>query len=254
MTTTVPSDLPPDPLAALAHAEVQTQAARLVQEAFNAAFRLSLEGSPEQAEAALDKLARHLDEWATMATHDETLLRRALLLVGLDQWGLAFMQAFGSGGLRGLSVLLGRLRDVLEIDDEAACQQHFARIQAEEACALDFKIALRRELHLTLWHAMIACESREDAVALLKQLGGMMLALTRDMPTQGWRLVADALASIQIRCLTHGLAVEGLAQEITQELFASLYAGMEEGLRSRTMQASSQAVVAWQQARRATQH
>lgn len=254
MTAQVSNDLPPDPLAALAHADVQRQAARLVQESFNAAFRLSLEGETEQAEPALAKLAAHLDEWAGMATHDETLLRRALLLVGLDQWGLAFMQAFGSGGLSGLSVLLGKLRDALEIDDEAACQQYFSRVQDEEACALDFKIALRRELHLTLWHAMIACDSRDESLAILRALGGLLLALPRSMPALGWRLVADALASIQIRCLTHGLASEGLGQEMTQELFAALYADMPEELRARIMQASSQAVVAWQQARRATQH
>lgn len=246
-----PADLPVDPLLSLVDSDTQRQAARLVQEAFVAAFRLSLEGGAEQQAPVLAKLAEHLEEWCGMATRDAAILRRALLLSGLDQWGLAFMQAFGPGGLNGLAEIVGALRDGMDIADEAECQKHFAAVREDEAAALEFKIALRRELHLALWHAMIAAETQEESTRIVQHLGGMLIALMRDMPTVGWRLVADALASIQIRCLAHGLAVEGLAQESTQALFAALYAEMGDALRSAVMEQSSQVVMAWQQARRA---
>jgi hypothetical protein len=246
--------LPPDALAALANGEVQRQAARLVQESFNAAFRMSLDQGEAAQQEGARRLAMHLNEWAAMATRDESWLRRALLLAGLDQWGLGFVQAFGTAGLKGLSLLLGHLRDSLEIEDEAAVQQYFSRIQTEETNAQTFKIELRRELHLTLWHAMIACDSADEAQPIAQALGSMMAALIQTMPTFGWRIVADALASIQIRCLTHGLASSGLAQDSTQQLFAAVFAGLDEAQRTRIMNTSSQAVLAWQQAQRSTRH
>lgn len=242
--------LPNDSLLELASRDVQQQAARLVQEAFAAAFRLSVEGTDAQRQSALQKLGAHLTEWSRMAPRGETDLRMAMLLAGLDQWGLAFSHTFGAAGLQGLSELVGVLRDSLDVADEANCQAFFAQLNDEEEAAFDFKVLMRRELHLALWHAMIAAESREDADNIVSRLGGLILGLQTAMPRQGWRLIADALASIQMRCLSQGIAIEGMALETTQSLFASLAAALPETLRDRIMQQSTEAVRAWQLARR----
>ena len=186
-----------------------------------------------------------------MAARDEATLRRTLMLAGLDQWGLAFSQTFGAGGLAGLTQLVGVLRDEMDAVEEARCQIHFATLLSDEAAAFDFKVLLRRELHLALWHAMIAAEEREEADNTLRHLGGMLVALVEQMPVHGWRLVADALASIQMRCLSQGLAVEGMGLETTQSLFLSVASALPDGVRERVMEQSSTAVRAWQQAKRA---
>jgi hypothetical protein len=248
------SALPEDSMATLAPRDVQQQAARLVQEAFAAAFRLSIEGSAEQRQAALHKLAGHLAEWTQMASRDEALLRRTLLLSGLDQWGLAFSETFGHSALAGVTTLVSLLRNELDAQEEAICQGHLQRLLDEEGAAFDFKVLLRRELHLSLWHAMIAAEEREEAESIMRHLGGMLLALYEQMPVHGWRLLADALASIQMRCLSQGLAVEGVGQETTQSLFVSLASALPEVVCARVMEQSSSAVRAWQEARRSVQH
>jgi hypothetical protein len=248
------SNLPQDSLISLASRDVQQQAARLVQEAFAAAFRLSIETSAEQRQSALEKLAGHLTEWAGMASRDEALLRRTLLLSGLDQWGLAFSDTFGAKALAGVSVLVGLLRNELDAQEEAISQGYLERLQDEEGAAFDFKVLLRRELHLALWHSMIATEDREEAESIMRHLGGLLLAVYEQMPTHGWRLLADALASIQMRCLSQGLAIEGIAQETTQSLFVSLASALPEVICSRVMEQSSDAVRAWQDARRSIKH
>jgi hypothetical protein len=248
------SNLPQDSLISLASRDVQQQAARLVQEAFAAAFRLSIEASAEQRQSAIEKLSGHLAQWAGMASRDEALLRRTLLLSGLDQWGLAFSDTFGASALAGVSALVGLLRNELDAQEEAISQNYLERLQDEEGAGFDFKVLLRRELHLALWHAMIAAEEREEAESIMRHLGGMMLAVYEQMPTHGWRLLADALASIQMRCLSQGLAVEGIAQETTQTLFVSLASALPDEVCSQVMEQSSNAVRAWQEARRSVQH
>ena len=248
-------ELPADPYHELATRDEQLQAARLVHEAFGAALRLSAAGGEsKQLEDALSRLAGHLREWSRMAPLESAHLRLAMLLAGLDQWGLAYSKAFGAPMLAGVSAVLADLRDSLAPQEEAACQRCMDGLHEKEAAALEFKIAFRRELHLSLWHTMIAAETREQAEVLMQLLGGMLLALTRAMPELGWRLVADALASIQIRCLQHGLAASGLAQEMTEELFAGLQTELPEALRALINQHSADAVRAWQEAQRATQH
>lgn len=242
--------LPEDSLAPLATCDVQRQAARLVQEAFAAAFRLSIEAVAEQRQSALQKLSGHVSEWCCMAPRDEALLRRTLLLAGLDQWGLAFSETFGANALTGLSTLVGALRNEMDVQEEAACQGYLQRLQDEEGAAFDFKVLLRRELHLAFWHAMIAAEDRNEAESIMRHLGGMLLGLYEQMPTHGWRLLADALASIQMRCLSQGLAIEGLGQETTQSLFVSLANALPETVCARVMEQSSNTVRAWQEARR----
>jgi len=181
-------------------------------------------------------------------------VRRTLLLSGLDQWGLAFSDTFGHAALGGVSALVSLLRNDLDVQEEALCQGYLQRLHSEEAAAFDFKVLLRRELHLALWHAMIAAEEREEAESIMRHLGGLLLGVYEDMPTHGWRLLADALASIQMRCLSQGLAIEGIAQETTQSLFVSLASALPEVVCARVMEQSSNAVRAWQEARRSVQH
>ena len=128
--------------------------------------------------------------------------------------------------------------------------QQFAAIEAGEGNAIDFKIELRRGMHLALWHAMIACDDREQATAILTQLGGMLFSLVRWMPGLGWRLVADALANIQIHCLSEGLATEGLGREMTESLFAALSQELPAEQRDLIMAHSARSVLSWQEARR----
>jgi hypothetical protein len=248
------STLPHDSLISLAPRDVQQQAARLVQEAFAAAFRLSIEASAEQRQSAIEKLTGHLVEWTSMASRDEALLRRTLLMSGLDQWGLAFCDTFGTKALAGVSTLVSLLRNELGVQEEAISQGYLTRLQNEEGAAFDFKVLLRRELHLSLWHAMIAEEDREEAEVIMRHLGGLLLGVYEEMPTLGWRLIADALASIQMRCLSQGLAIEGIGQETTQSLFVSLASALPDDVCTQVMEQSSNAVRAWQEARRSVQH
>lgn len=190
-----------------------------------------------------------------MAAGDEArALRRALLLSGLDQWGLAWSRAYGAGAMTGLSELLGVLRDALDPAAEAAVQAAFSHLNSAEANAFAFKAELHKSIFVTLWHTLIAEEDRDSATALANQLGGMLLGLLQSMPQHGWVVLASTLADIQIRCLAHDLAKEGLAQEMTQELFAAIAQALPAEERKRILGGAGQAVVAWQQAQRATAH
>ncbi|MCK9283544.1 MAG: hypothetical protein M0P39_04605 [Rhodocyclaceae bacterium] len=244
------SEVPPDGMAELASPEVQRLAARTAQEAFARVFRLSLGESGDGLDVAA--LRAMLRNWCAAAGSEEARsLRLALLVAGMDQWGLAYSQAFGLVSIPALSQLLGDLRTGLDVRDDARFQQQFAALDATEGNAVDFKVALRRDIHLALWHAMIACEEREEAQRILGALGGLLLASIKAMPQLGWRLVADALAHVQIRCLADGLASDGLARETNEELFASLAHALPKDDWSRIMAHAAQAVLAWQQARRA---
>lgn len=256
MSTETDFVMPTDSFEELAPRDVQIQAARLVQEAFAAALRLSAAqgGESKQLDEALGRLADHLREWSRMAPMEAAHLRMALVLAGLDQWGLAYSKAFGPGVLAGVSTILADLRDGLGVEEEAACQRFMDSLHDLDAAAIEYKIALRRELHLSLWHTMIATEDRAQAEALMSLLGGMLLALNKLMPILGWRLIADALSMIQIRCLQHGLASEGLGMEMTQGLFAGLLAELPEASAKLVTDHSAEAVRAWQEARRSTQH
>ncbi|QDX80260.1 hypothetical protein B9N43_02660 [Denitratisoma sp. DHT3] len=250
--STIIAPIPADPLAALLSPEAQRQAAHTVQETFARVFRLAVGEGAAAEDAELAGIADALRLWLEATPDAEArALRLALLLGGLDQWGLAYTQAFGLVGIPALSRLLGDLRTGLDAAADARFLRQFEAVEAEEFAAQDFKVELRRHLHLALWHAMIAGDSRDDALRVLAQLGGMMLALLRAMPTLGWRLVADALAHIQIQCLDEGLAREGLAQETTQALFESLRQTLPRQDHDRIMAHAARALLAWQRARRA---
>ena len=97
---------------------------------------------------------------------------------------------------------------------------------------------------------MIACEDRDEAFAILAALGGMLVALAGHMPTLGWRLVADALANIQLRCLADAAASTDLARETTEGLFVALRQALPREVSEPMFAHANQAVIAWQQARR----
>ena len=247
------SFMPPvDRLAGTAPAEVQRLAARMAQDAFTQLFRLTLERDEPALRGAVAEIARRSRNWAQAGTDDEArALRLALLLSGIDQWGLAWCQAFRLSAIPGVSELLGSLRTGLDVAADARFERAFAAIDAAEGDAIDFKMDLRRNIHLGLWHAMIACEDRAEAETILAALGGMMVALTQKMPLLGWRLVADALAHIQLRCLTEAAASTELARDVNAALFTALRQNLPRDISEPMFAHANQVVIAWQQARRA---
>lgn len=242
--------LPPDPLASLVDADAQRQAAHLAQEAFARVFRLSVAETERVRHKGVQELHSELSQWAASADGEARALRLALLLTGMDQWGLVWSQAFGLVAIPGLSELVGALRTSLDETLEARFLRHFEALSAAEQNAIDFKVELRRGLHLALWHSSIVTENRDEAMRLAGLLGSQLLALAREMPIAGWRLVADALAFIQIRCLADGLATEGVAQEATQALFGALTRALPKAQCDLVMAHAARAVLAWQQANR----
>lgn len=249
MTTAAP--IPADQLAELASADTQRLAARMAQDVFAGVFRqAAADAAPDVGR--LGEVAAHCFDWCRAGGSDEArALRLALLISGLDQWGLAYTQAFQLEAMHALTALIGGLRTRLEARDDVLFQQYFARLEAVESDAIDFKIETRRGIHLALWHAMAACETAAQVEAIVQPLGSMMLALDRQMPTLGWRLLADALANIQIALLADGAPASPLAQGGTQQLFAALRHALPQDRYQAMLVYSGQAVVAWQQSLRA---
>ena len=113
------------------------------------------------------------------------------------QWIDAYLDeahSFGLTAIHPLTALIGGLRTRLDAREESRFQQYFEQLDAVESDAIDFKVDLRRGIHLALWHAMAASESAEQVEAIVHTLGSLMIALDQKMPELGWRLVADALA------------------------------------------------------------
>lgn len=249
---TAAAQIPADQLAALADAETQKTAARMAQEVFAGVFRLAA-APGESDDQALAEVGARCHNWCRAGGGDDSrALRLALLLSGLDQWGLAYSQAFGLTAIPALTALIGSLRAGLDAQGDARFQRYFARIDAVESDAIDFKIDLRRGIHVALWHAMAACETAEQADGIVQALGSLMVALNTRMPELGWRLLADALASIQISLLAEAAGASPVAQEGTQKLFVSLRQALPQERYQAILAHSGQVVVAWQQARRPT--
>jgi hypothetical protein len=101
---------------------------------------------------------------------------------------------------------------------------------------------------------MIACEDKDEAEAVAQALGGMLLGLTASMPQLGWRLVADALSHMQVRCLADSLATEGLARETNEALFAALARELSPETRDLVFAHSAEAVRTWLQSGRGNIH
>ena len=222
----------------------------MAQDAFTQIFRLTLSGEAAGVELGVANMEPLCRNWANAGATDETrAMRLALLVAGMDQWGLAYSQAFGLTAIPGLTALLGTLRNGLNPEADARFQQQFAAIEAAESDAVDFKMELRRNIHLALWHAMIACDTQEEADAVLRTLCGLLRALTERMPVLGWRLVADALAHIQIRCLNEGAAAVGMAQESNERFFQSLRQSLPAEVSDAVFAHANQAAIAWQRSR-----
>jgi hypothetical protein len=261
-----------DPLSMLAPAEVQRQAAQMAQDAFARVFRLSVEATPQELDAAVGELGLRANNWAKAAGNDQAhALRLALLVLGLDQWGIAYAQAFALTAIPGLSALLGLLRNGLDPAAGARFQQQFIAIDASEHSVIDFKMELRRNIHLALWHALAEVGADEPtkqqdgrandallavandgtaAESIATTLGSLLLSLDRNMPTLGWRLVADTLAHIQIRCLDASLSPA--AQDHTSTLFDALRTALQPEHGAAVFALANQAAASWQQAARAS--
>ena len=243
--------IPADPLADLADADLQRLAARMAQDVFGGVFRLAALPDGEKDAATLGEIAERCFNWSRAGGgEDARALRLALLVSGLDQWGLAYTQAFQLAAIPPLSALLGGLRNRLDVAADARFQRHFATLNDAETAAIDFKIELRRAIHLALWHAMAACETSAQVEAIVRALGSLMLGLNERMPEFGWRLLADALASMQMALLAAPDGVSAAAQEGTRQLFASLRHALPDERYQAILAHSGQAVLAWQRARR----
>ena len=239
-----------DSLAALADAATQKTAAQMAQDIFAGTFRLTMDPGAADAGQVMSEVETRCRNWCLAGADDDArALRLALLISGLDQWGLAYSQAFKLSAIPALSALIGALRNRLDAKADARFQWFFSQIGEIESDAIDFKVELRRNMHLALWHAMAACDSDDEAQAIVQHLGSMLLALDKRMPELGWRLVADALANIQIVLLSNA-ALSTFAQEGTQQLFASLRGALPQQRYQEILAHSAQAVLAWQQARR----
>lgn len=240
-----------DALATLADAETQCAAAQLAQDIFAEVFRKAFTPDPELLGKTLADAEARCIEWCQKgASSEEQLLRLAMLVTGLDHWGLAYTQTFSLTAIPALTALIAALRSRLNAQSDESFQQFFAVIEQIESNVVDFKVELRRSIHLALWHAMAACETEEDAESILKPLGGMLLGLSQQMPELGWRLVADALAHIQVSLLNETSTLSDLARASTQKLFDSLRGAMPREQYQTILRHSSQAALAWQQARR----
>jgi hypothetical protein len=249
------TDIPADHLAVLVPSDDQRLAARMAQDAFTMIFRLTFAADAGKLSAALADVDSRCDRWCQAgAGPEEQALRRALLIGGLDQWGIAYSQAFELAAIPALTMLVSGLRNRLDAAADARFQHYFKRIQEVEGDAIDFKIELRRKIHLALWLAITACEDEAEAQRIIQALGSLMLALARRMPQLGWRLLADALAGIQIRLLDAPEGADDLAQENTRKLFAALRANLPAEQYAAILAGSRQAVFAWQQSRRSHAH
>ena len=247
------SPVPADRLVSIVPTDMQRHAARMAQDAFTQVFRLTLSGDAAAVELGVSNMEPLCRNWANAGATDEArALRLALLVAGMDQWGLAYSQAFGLSAIPGLTALLGMLRNGLSPEADARFEQQFAVLEAVESDAVDFKMELRRSIHLALWHAMIACDAQDEADAILRSLCSLLRALTERMPVLGWRLVADALAHIQIRCLNEGAAAVGLAQESNERFFQTLRQSLPKETSDAVFAHANQAAIAWQRSRKPT--
>ena len=245
-----PTNLPVDGLAVLVNADTQRLAARMTQDIFAGIFRQTLSADPGSLDQKLIEVEQSCFNWCQAGdSPDACAARLALLISGLDQWGLAYSQTFNLSAIPALSALIGALRNRLDPQSDTKFQWYFSQIDQIEGDGIDFKIELRRGIHLALWHAIGACETSEQAKAIIQPLGSMMLVLDRNMPNLGWRLLADALANIQVALLndTH---VSEITQESTQQLFESLRQSLPAERYREILAHSGQVVLAWQQARR----
>ncbi|WP_415036549.1 hypothetical protein [Azonexus sp.] len=238
-----------DPLVSLIDPASQRAGVALAQDVFGQLFRQAVDAETNDNEAALTLGLQAIHAWVDEGSDPSAQAARlALLIYALDAWGLAYTQAFRLQAIPPLSALMGNLRTPLETQAEARFTQYFAALSTQESAAIDGKIALRRNIHLALWHAMAACTNAQEARPITQVLGSLMLALDTQMPEYGWRLLADSMATLQIALLEHGEA--GGAQDGTRELFAALQHALPAERYQAALSLSGQALLAWLQTRR----
>ena len=235
-------------ISTIAPADCQRAAAQLAQDIFAGLFRKAFTKDPEELGRTLAELESRGVTWCEAGDSIEgQILRLAMLVNGLDQWGLAYTQTFDLTAIPPLSALIASLRGRLNDEADTLFQQFFEWIEQGETHVVDFKIELRRSIHLALWHAMNACENAEDTQAILQPLGSMLITLDQKMPELGWRFVADALAHIQISLLSD---TADAGRDSAQMLFESLRHAMPQERFQNILRLSSQVALAWQQAQR----
>ena len=170
---TTAAQIPADQLARLASADTQRLVARMAQDVFAGAFRQSATVDAAPDVGVLGEVAAHCFDWCRAGASDEArALRLAMLISGLDQWGLAYTQAFNLEAIHSLTALIGGLRTRLDAREDTLFQQYFEQINEVESDAIDFKVDLRRGIHLALWHAMAACETNEQKPRITAQYFG----------------------------------------------------------------------------------
>lgn len=241
---------PHDALAGLISPALQKEAANLAQDGFTRVFRLLTEGDESAAELGLSVIETRARGWAFDGQEgDAALMRLALLVSGLDQWGIALTQALSLQALPGLTALLGNLRMPLDAQAGARFEQLFADVEAREENAIDFKMELRRGIHLALWHAIAASDDEAERTQLIQRLGSQMLSMTQNMPTWGGHLLADSIAHIQLRLLSATQA-DAVAEAATSELFGALQQALGQAQGRTIFGQAAQLVLAYQSAQR----
>jgi hypothetical protein len=166
-----------DPLATQIEPAAQLRTARLVQDAFAQTFKQTLELDENQRRNGVAASCRKLLD-ACLEAGEAMPFHQAMTISGLDQWGLAYCQAFGAEALAGVTELLTALKYALARDgQDEACQAALKQLHASEAAAFTYKAELHKGIQLALWHAMIASEARDPAEELLKLAGGRLLGL-----------------------------------------------------------------------------
>jgi hypothetical protein len=217
-------------------ADAQDDLARRVQRVFTDTLQRSLDSSAPITPAALDAIVDLLKLSPSAAEES------ALVLFGLDQWGLAYGQAFGTDCLPVLTAVVAHMR--AQSDD--ATLDHLQTLADDEGAGFQFKLSLRGAIHLGLWHAMVGEVDDAQGKHLAQCLGSQMLALLDAMPQHGWEILARTFAEIQMRCLAHGIAQTGPAKLLNEALFAALHARIPAEKRTRIIAAADQWVATWQ--------
>jgi len=224
----------------------------MAQDVFTGIFRQAFEPETTDLGQTLQTVEGRCSNWCQAAEGEEAqALRLALLISGLDQWGLAYTQSFNLTAMPALSALIGALRSRQDARADARFQFYFSQIEAIEADAVDFKIELRRAIHMALRHAMALSEEEADADRMLQSLGNLMLALNDRMPTLGWRLLADTLAHIQSRLLDADTPRLTVACDKPLLSWVMEYASGRGWQLQVAQTGGRSSVLAWQQARRA---
>ena len=112
------------------------------------------------------------------------------------------------------------------------------------------ELALRRLEHTRLvapFDGVLIGGDLGSSLGMAVQRGQELMIVA---PDRGWRLVADALANIQVCLLDENGAATPVGRESTQQLFESLQHALPRERYQEIMAYSAQVVMAWQQARR----